>query len=213
MKTTCEFCLFSKKSDAKQIGCEFNRLDIFKKEYENGHYVLEGYCNMCRNENWYFHRDNPNASTEDLKNKAKLENTFKYSIVINGIDSSEEKILKTLNSLPAIELKPVKVFILTNFNIDKAKNFYINNVEDKKNTKMDIFTYLPSNKEDYPILVNNRIYSLTNHVSLYIIKIEAGEIFESEESDLITEINKNIIENNLYVESIDSDKIRLMVRA
>lgn len=86
MNTTCEHCVFAKRQDGTQIGCELNRLDKFKsfnqaKLGDNGYYEINNFCNACRNVYWHEH--DYNKPMDDLVQAVKQEIKPKFAVFLS----------------------------------------------------------------------------------------------------------------------------------
>jgi hypothetical protein len=141
MQTTCESCLFSIKENHKQTGCKFNRLDKFEKELiDDKFYILDGLCNSCRNINWYYHADHPDATEEELINKCKEEMGLSYNFFILHLDGdSVQDVVDSVRFLESTKVKPKYIYILTTLDINKAKQLYIDVMPHTSiNVKIDI---------------------------------------------------------------------------
>ena len=140
MKTTCELCLFSIKKDGKQIGCEFNRLDNFKKEYvDDTYYLIDGLCRSCRNVNWYFYCDHPESSKTELIEQCKKEISLDYNFFILYKNGVKEELIESIKFLDKSKIKPKYIYILTTLDLEEAKKLYIDVIPHTNiNVKIDI---------------------------------------------------------------------------
>lgn len=126
MKTTCELCLFSIKKDGKQVGCQFNRLDNFKKEYVNdSYYIMDGLCRSCRNINWDYYCDHPEASNEDLIEQCKKEISLQYNFFILYDELNKEALIESIKFIENSATKPKYIYILTTLDFEEAKSLYL----------------------------------------------------------------------------------------
>lgn len=116
MKTLCEFCIFNKKTDGIQTGCELNRLDKFKSEKVNNHHVIDGYCATCRNVYW----EHASLTLDKKKEKVYEECKITYDVISITEKIVVEDIIKFKDSILALDFKPKKVFILCEFSTDNA---------------------------------------------------------------------------------------------
>lgn len=126
MKTTCEHCVFAKKEDGIQTGCELQYLDIFKNRgmttfAEEKHYEINNtFCPGCRNIYWL-----ENHKKEDIINELKLAYT---AIIINNGDSSLYEIIDKLSKMDS---PPKKIIVsLLKFSASNANKLF-NELKDK----------------------------------------------------------------------------------
>lgn len=141
MKTTCEHCLFRTNYipiDVRiQTGCKLNQLEKFEKtEQSRGQdifYVLEGLCRPCRNVNWNYYQDNPDASIEMLQQQAIRESNVGYDVVVahNKTDSVEDSV-KLIKAVDLLSYPPKKITFVTNKTLEEAKQLYIDLVPHTK---------------------------------------------------------------------------------
>ena len=126
MKTTCELCLFSIKKDGKQVGCELNRLNNFTKEYVNDtYYIVDGLCRSCRNINWDYYCDHPEASKTELLEQCKKEISIEYNFFILYNDKNKDGLIESIKFLEKSNVKPKYIYILTTLDLEEAKALYI----------------------------------------------------------------------------------------
>lgn len=140
MKTTCELCLFSIKKDGKQIGCELNRLDNFEKEYVNdAYYIVDGLCRSCRNINWDYYCDHPEASKNELLEQCKKEISLEYNFFLLYDGISKDSLIDSIKFLDKSIVRPKYVYVLTKLDFEKAKALYIDIMPHTNlNVKIDI---------------------------------------------------------------------------
>lgn len=127
MQTTCESCLFSIKDGDKQTGCKFYRLDKFEKELvDDKFYILNGYCNSCRNVNWYYKADHPDATEEELIEQCKKEMGLKYNFFITHFaNDSSCDVIEMVKELEKLSVKPRYIYVLTTLDFNNAAKLYI----------------------------------------------------------------------------------------
>lgn len=141
MQTTYESCLFSIKEDGKQTGCKFHRLDKFEKELvDDRFYILEGLCNSCRNINWYYRADHPDATEEELIEKCKKEIGLSYNFFILHLDGdSTQDVIDSVRFLETTKVKPKYIYVLTTLDFNSAAKLYIDIIPHTTiNVKIDI---------------------------------------------------------------------------
>lgn len=130
MKTYCEHCIFASKVGNNQTGCLMDRLNKYKKlgvaeKQENGKYIINEYCNACRNVYWDKYQEcHTIGSLVDIVNK---ETVIKYDVIININDCSESQVMGCVNSFRYDEaLKPNKIVLcgeLNKHNSEVIKSF------------------------------------------------------------------------------------------
>lgn len=109
--TLCEHCVFAKRDNKIQYGCEFDRLLQLPHHVDGDSYVIDGYCSTCRNIYW-----SNNESISVMKSRAINEVTSSYSLVVNCENSDITNILNSLRQIglsqnPHIK-RPDKVYFL-----------------------------------------------------------------------------------------------------
>jgi hypothetical protein len=122
MKTLCEHCIFKKVENGVQTGCEFNKLDLFDKEFDGKFYTLNGICLTCRNCYWQ------HADADDKKEKLVAQSPLDYIILFDMTYkttlSSVDKLVESIDKI-AIQPKCVifikKVLDVSNPDIFKKK--------------------------------------------------------------------------------------------
>mgnify|MGYP003109108494 FL=1 len=108
LHTSCRECIFSVKEGQTQVGCEFDRIDLYK---ENGSHVIEAYdefdneffvinnryCLYRRTEEWA-----EKYSSSDIKSIVEKQVKPRYhAIVFSDKDNTLDELSSTLESLSA----------------------------------------------------------------------------------------------------------------
>lgn len=111
--TSCKDCIFAEYNDNVQSGCKQNRLNKFKKEQKTDetdnkiHFLLEGICNFCRNQDW------KDKAGSDYLNKLKLETCAKVDLILINTESTlsriEQQIERLLNEISQNQTKVCSV--------------------------------------------------------------------------------------------------------
>ena len=113
-KTLCEYCVFKTLDDTgKQIGCKLNRLDKLPHHEENGFKVVDTYCAACRNVYW------ETGNIKDSIKRVYEELQISYDVIImfhNG--DTKAQIETTINSIEKLTIKPRKVTIIMELNME-----------------------------------------------------------------------------------------------
>jgi hypothetical protein len=120
--TSCKDCVFkSSNSENIQIGCKFNKIDIFEKRdeawLEEDYFVINRICTHCRNKEWEDKFDNPE---EQIKEETKI----KIDIVVLSESGNHKKIINTLMSILTNKFYPNSITISIKNNID-IKDLYL----------------------------------------------------------------------------------------
>lgn len=108
MKTTCEHCVFAKKDNGVQTGCELQYLDIFKERgkvsfaEEKYYEINETFCPACRNVYWL-----ENHTKEDIKKELLLP----YTAMV--MDNGDPAFYETISKLYNLISRPKKIIIST----------------------------------------------------------------------------------------------------
>jgi hypothetical protein len=143
MKTACEYCIFATRlKNKKQRGCRLDRLDTFKEQekaelQENGFYLIDGYCNTCRNVYWKEYKDNPKPNK--LVDVVLKEATIKYDVLISIDDSDIEEVKDSILYARTLAIPPSNIVLtgaLNEHNVKIATKFIdtpscLENSEDK----------------------------------------------------------------------------------
>ena len=191
MKTTCEVCLFRKNdSNGVQIGCHANRA----KNYvvENNHFVINDYCNSCRNETWYYYRDNPELSKEELLKRIAYENRLNYSaVIIHDNDRITDSLYETIESISELSVLPKTIFIITKLNILDASHLYTEALRRFQNIAMKVD--IVENGLTYNCLVCKGIRFSSE--TQYLLVVDSEHVVSKE---TITHLNNNIVNNGVY---------------
>tara|TARA_R110000751_G_scaffold235884_1_gene337241 strand:- start:1463 stop:2308 length:846 start_codon:yes stop_codon:yes gene_type:complete len=102
--TSCKDCVFSIKENDTQVGCEFNKVELYKNKgvevieafdgEDNEFYVIKAWCSTYREELWKVaHKD------EDIYKQIDDETYPKVTYVIILDDFNEYDFQKTINSI------------------------------------------------------------------------------------------------------------------
>lgn len=130
MKTYCEHCVFATKVGNNQTGCILDRVNKYKKlglaeKQENGSYVINEYCNSCRNVYWDKYQKC--MTLGKLADEVAKEVRIKYDVIININDCSEKEVIRSVNEFRyAGYIKPEKIVLsgeLTKENMEVVKSF------------------------------------------------------------------------------------------
>jgi hypothetical protein len=119
MKTLCGSCIFAKKENEVQNGCELSRLELFQdKELVNGSYVINNYCNTCRSEYW----PHANLPLHEQKEKVYLESKIQYTLIVNiFLEDSRKTIEHFIQKVTQLEYPPEKVYYLFDMNKENSQ--------------------------------------------------------------------------------------------
>lgn len=191
MKTTCEVCLFRQNDDSGvQIGCYANRA----KDYsvENNHFVINDYCNSCRNETWYYYRDNPELSKDDLLTRIAYENRMNYSAVIIHDDNKiTDDLYDTIRSISEVSVLPKTIFIITKLNILDASHLYTEALRRFPNIAMKVD--MVESELSYNCLVCKGVRFASE--TQYVLFVDSKYTVSKE---TIQHLNNDIVQNGVY---------------
>lgn len=154
IKTSCKECYFAIYDNNIQTGCEFNRLDKFKKTLEKddkSYYVLERFCNRCISNKSKFKTDDPRNEVE-IKTRAKVGLFF-------NIQSTDEKYLKKVcELLNPLYFSPAVTYFMNGTGVHHSRfkdvienNFKLNYKITTYNSEVDYAEIL------FPLLIKERL--------------------------------------------------------
>lgn len=183
-----------------QTGCKLNQLMHFNKEDKcsgtagnsDCYFVVDGFCTFCRNKNWKFLQEKPDASWEDITNQVKQENSLNYSVVIAHKDiDGRDSLYETLRSLHSAN-PPKFIAIYTNLTVSEAKNLY-----------MDI-----SSRSDIPFAVN--VSTLSSEYD-DLLSIGSQNKFTTPIDYILFIVSGNVV-NSMEIHSLNEDLERGVVK-
>lgn len=171
MKTTCEHCVFAKKEDGIQTGCELQYLNIFidrrmvnfaeEKYYE----INNTFCPGCRNIYWL-----ENHKKEDIVDELKLPYT---AVILDNGDSSFYEIVDRLSKLNS---KPKKIIIsVLKFSISGANSLF--NELKAKYTNIDFLIDNWMIEDDHKLRVKSAVKKTTTP---YFVCLSPSEYLDLE---------------------------------
>ena len=103
MPTSCKDCVFrTNNTDLVQIGCRFGRLDKLPHEVVDNHFVINSFCNLCRDYVW-----------GDSSQTARAREEVRVKIALVVIVSPETDLQEVVGSIMAQSIKPVEVIFST----------------------------------------------------------------------------------------------------
>lgn len=115
MISSCKGCCFSQKIGITQVGCELNKLEVFKsagaivKEAEDESeefYIIDRFCSTYRNSEWANRFDN-------TEQQILLETSIPVNfIVLHLVESVLEDLEKTLHDIASQSNKPTSVTVV-----------------------------------------------------------------------------------------------------
>lgn len=189
MKTTCEHCVFRENSTTEngivQTGCKLYLLDKFDKEQKvndkDSFFVINDWCRHCRNENWYFLKEHPEASFTRQKLAVFNENCLNYAVIIAHKDiDTRESLYETIDSLQDYPA-PSFISIYTNLTVGEAKSLYM---DIAARTKIPFAVNVSTLSSDYDDLLS----------------IGSQSKFAKEPRQLLFIVSGNVVnKNSLYV--------------
>ena len=164
--TVCRDCLFAKYNGPVQIGCEVNKLDIFREQNieieevqdaEGGleyFYLHDKLCNSFRTPDW-IEKINKNFKVDKFE-ALKREQTLSYAYIIYDDGGSFDDLAARIKELAALSIKPRFVgIVLQNLAIDCYQISKLIETE-LSGIKYKITTLLDENKTSgIDILVDN----------------------------------------------------------
>jgi hypothetical protein len=117
-KTICKDCIFAKYEDVTQIGCNLNRLDVFRKnnievtEYfdaEKEFFGIDGFCFFHRSKEWL-----SGHTIEEAVARVNEDSRLRYTALI-WTDGNLDDVSKTIDSLLSNPIPPKRVIVLNRF--------------------------------------------------------------------------------------------------
>lgn len=112
MKTLCEHCVFYKKQEKE---CALNLLEQFSHTMGENGPIIDGLCRSCRNIYWKEY--SPDLQVSQLIGKVVEENQIEYDVIIGYLEEDEKReLLRTLDSLTRVMIKPKTIIIASNRN-------------------------------------------------------------------------------------------------
>ena len=142
--TACEHCIFATKTNKVQTGCLQNRLDIYldrgQARLEDKVYIIDDYCNTCRNVYWK--ENKKHKTTQELVAAAQREEKVSYDVIANidGVEMSVvDDMIEALNS----DYPPHTIVLATTLNEETVnlwdKYQYYGNIKLCLDISQDIF--------------------------------------------------------------------------
>lgn len=111
-ETLCEHCIFATMRGGIQNGCYLKRLEKLKYRFEDGSYIIEGFCSACRN--IYWSTANNIKTNEQAAELVYKEIKLQYDVIIVcEPEDSEKSIRFTLDKIASKSYKPKRVIVTT----------------------------------------------------------------------------------------------------
>lgn len=190
-KTLCEHCVFKSMSGEKQSGCSLGRLNILPNHIDGNYYVVDTYCNACRNIYWEVDKKHLTTSEKMELVLNEIKTSFDV-IVFCPSDSTEEEIDKSINSIRR------SLYPIANAHIIMPNNELGNKVARKYQGIGSNFTFHLSHDMDR----NVRIHGLLNKIkSPYMCFLALGEELNSSILESINHSNNVQMNPQLVVSS------------
>lgn len=102
--TTCKTCIFAEMHNGTQVDCLAGKLDIYlnknKAEKVDNHYVINGICQSCRNNDWLESQKDKTDTASLLKN-IREENRVPHDLIVDYCSDLDKlkKLLKSFSDL------------------------------------------------------------------------------------------------------------------
>lgn len=151
MKTSCENCIFKRTKEIKynidgydylkqiQTGCFFNRPSYFKtevhtNEYDESYFLLDGLCNLCRNEEWL--EKCQGSIMRKLYNEARVKVDVLFINRLHDKSEIEQYIKENIENINKNKNTPVSINFTSAVPIDY--NWLIKTVEKYSKSKFRV---------------------------------------------------------------------------
>ena len=158
MISSCKGCFFAQKIGITQIGCELNKLEVFKnagaivKEAEDESeefYIIDRFCQCYRDSQW-------GDSVDDPKQQILLETSIPVNfIVLHLVESTMEDLEKTLTDIASQSNKPASVIVVVQdpeikdgFDVRHKTHEYLDRVD----VSFYIVTMIESKREELAMI-------------------------------------------------------------
>ena len=115
MISSCKGCCFAQKIGITQIGCELNKLEVFKsagatveeaEDESEEFYIIDRFCQCYRDSQWADNFDKP-------EQQILLETSIPVNfIILHGAESVLEDLEETLHDIASQSNKPTSVIIV-----------------------------------------------------------------------------------------------------
>lgn len=190
LHTKCSECVFNKKENGIQVGCELKNIDNIKKELVENNFVLSKFCTGFRPQHWV-----DDVGTDDKEKLLELVKTemippINYVIIF---EDSIDKLKTTLESIRNIKNKnPRSTLTVVNKKVEFNEEIY--SIINKENFIKDRI-YLVYIIDDN---VNPVDQAFKNMINGYATYVYAGYEFKE---DFVNKINDftNLESKNLYL--------------
>lgn len=118
IQTVQHGCLVDKLTRFGDVETHYNESNF------DSYYIINGFCGYCRNENWDFLATEPNIHQQ--MEQVEKENNLAYEIIIahRNLDTRED-LLETIESFDNLPIKPKKITIATNLELQESKLLYV----------------------------------------------------------------------------------------
>jgi hypothetical protein len=204
-QTSCKNCVFSIISCGVQIGCEFGRIEKYRKlnklaEHDENpkHYTINTICNTCRDHDWAKKYKNP---MEQVIEETKVRvHAFIVDKSEDSPDNIKERVNKSFESLLASSILPKVIHVvLQNPNLTNEVMDIYNDLKGRTGIKVLISaTYDKSRELD----MIDTIISLVEQ-PYYLLLISGNELepdyLEKVNISINTDLNPVVMSDRLYL--------------
>lgn len=162
MKTLCEHCIFAKKPLNIQTGCELNRIRLHDNVngaelQENGFFIINDYCNGCRN--IYWDKYDTSKSMSELKELVIKEIEIKYDVIMNIDSQYIEDVRQTIINCQLLPIKPKNIVMtgtISQDNIEKCLCFpnLVSSLDRSEDKFTQVRSYARKSTANYLLFVN-----------------------------------------------------------
>lgn len=210
INTACHDCVFKESKEGIQLGCDFNRIEKFKKlnlvEESNGSFLIKDFCNRCRNKD---SMHNKNMTYE--KYKEYIEKTTRVTldyIIYFDKTSTKTELLKTVKCIEKQTIPYTILHIVTELGVknkeiiellEKNKvKFVLHNILIKQSDLLSLDIPAKKAKSQFMMFLKagSNIDSKVNEKLDIIINVEMKKISLIRPEN--SEFDKMIVQTFLY---------------
>lgn len=107
-QTKCESCVFKETENGEQVGCSVGRLEKYlekdkAEKTEDGNYVINTVCNMCKRESWVKDGEDLASMKARARSDANIQNDF---IIVGKPDSTIEDFISKTKEIVRQKILP-----------------------------------------------------------------------------------------------------------
>ncbi len=209
LDTSCKNCIFAQYKDITQIGCKYNRLDVFRRHNINivecfdddkEFYVIpDTQCHYKRTKKWKRYKKWLDKGIEEFDIRKEVE--MKYQVLIYD-DTTFNQLEQTIKSLIPQSIQPLHISILryqNNISLSDTRDMIEKHLGKPTKTFNWKIINISNTNTEYKRYIDLALKS--THYPYYVVAHSGYEF----EKDIFNKINNKIIDKCFKFSILDLD--------